>query len=72
MTSFASDIRPLFRDRDVQSMRSHFDLSAYEDVKDNADDILATVADGSMPCDQSWSDDQVSLLRAWIAEGFPE
>ena len=43
MTSFATDIRPLFRDKDVKSMTSMFDLSRYEDVKDNADGILETV-----------------------------
>ena len=72
MTSFATDIRPLFRDKDVQSMKSMFDLSRYQDVKDNADGILETVANGSMPCDQAWSPEQVSTLRAWISEGFPQ
>ena len=72
MTSFATDIRPLFRDKDIRSMKSMFDLSRYEDVKDNADGILETVENGSMPCDQTWSREQVSILRAWISEGFPE
>lgn len=72
MTSFATDIRPLFRDKDVQSMKSMFDLSRYKDVRDNADDILKTVETGSMPCDQTWSPERVATLRAWISEGFPE
>lgn len=72
MTSFATDIRPLFRDKDITSMKSMFDLSRYEDVKDNADGILETVENGSMPCDQTWAPEQVSVLRAWISEGFPE
>lgn len=72
MTSFASDIRPLFRDQDVKAMRFRFDLSSYEDVKANADGILETVADGSMPCDESWSGEQVAMLEAWINEGCPE
>lgn len=72
MTSFATDIRPLFRDKDVQSMKTQFDLSSYQDVKDNADGILETVADGSMPCDQTWSAPQVATLKTWISEGFPE
>lgn len=72
MTSFAKDIRPLFRDKDVQSMKSRFDLSNYQDVKDNADGILETVADGSMPCDLTWSPQQVATLTAWISEDFPE
>jgi hypothetical protein len=72
MTSFATDIRPLFRHKDVRSMKSMFDLSRYQDVKDNADGVLRTVADGSMPCDQTWSPEQISTLKAWISEGFPE
>ena len=72
MTSFATDVRPLFRDKDVQSMKSMFDLSRYQDVKDNADGILATVENGSMPCDQTWSPEQIATLQAWISEGFPE
>ena len=72
MTSFASDIRPLFRDKDIKAMRFMFDLSRYEDVKDNADGILGTVEEGSMPCDQTWSPEQVSTFRTWIGEGFPE
>ena len=39
--SFASDIRPLFRDRDIQSMQSAFDLASYDDVRANADAIYA-------------------------------
>ena len=39
---FAEDIRPLFRPRDINVMRSvaGFDLGVYEDVKANADGIL--------------------------------
>ena len=70
--SFATDVRPLFRDKDVQSMKSIFDLSRYQDVKDNADGILETVANGSMPCDQTWSSEQLATLRARISEGLPE
>ena len=72
MTSFATDIRPLFRDKDVKSMKSMFDLSSYQDVKDNAAGILETAANGSMPCDQTWSPEQIDTLKAWINEGCPE
>jgi hypothetical protein len=51
MASFAEDIRPLFRPRDVQRMSFAFDLSKYEDVKDNAAAISERLSDGSMPCD---------------------
>ena len=72
MSSFATDIRPLFRDKDVQSMRSMFDLHSYDDVRANADAILETVESGSMPCDQQWTSEQVDVLKGWIDDGFPE
>lgn len=72
MPSFARDIRPLFRDSDVDEMSFAFDLSDYEDVKTNADAIYERLSNGSMPCDGAWPDDQVALFRQWIDEGHPE
>ncbi len=72
MSSFSSDIRPLFRDKDIKSMKFMLDLSSYDDVKQNADGILATVQNGSMPCDQQWTPEQVAVLKGWIDDGFPE
>ena len=43
-TSFAKDIRPLFRDKDINSMKKAFDLSRYDDVQKYADAILGRVA----------------------------
>jgi len=71
MSSFARDIRPLFRDSDVDEMRFAFDLSQYEDVKSNAPGIYQRLAEGSMPCDEPWPEDRVALFRQWMAEGFP-
>jgi hypothetical protein len=69
--TFAQDIRPLFRDRDVRSMSFAFDLSSYEDVRTNAEEIYARLADGSMPCDGSWPAEQVARFRTWIDGGSP-
>jgi len=69
--TFAQDIRPLFRDRDVRSMSFAFDLSSYEDVRTNAEEIYARLADGSMPCDGSWPAEDVARLRTWIDNGSP-
>lgn len=71
MPSFARDIRPLFRDQDVEEMRFAFDLSNYDDVQANATAILDRLADGSMPCDGPWSDGQVETFRQWLKEGTP-
>lgn len=70
--SFERDIRPLFRDGDIASMSSVFDLSSYEDVRANADAIYERLDNGSMPCDGAWPPEQVELFRAWIDAGFPE
>jgi len=58
--SFERDIRPLWRERDVSSMLSVFDLSSYDDVHDNAEAIYERLADGTMPCDGAWQADDVN------------
>jgi hypothetical protein len=70
--SFATDIRPLFRDTpDVDSMKPMgLDLSSYDDVKAQAAAIYAVVEDGSMPCDGPWPEEQVSLFKRWMDEGM--
>ena len=67
--TYAQDVRPLFRDRDIQSMSFAFDLASYEDVRANADAIYERVAAGTMPCDGSWPAAQVELFRSWIDQG---
>jgi hypothetical protein len=69
MLSFARDIRPLFRDDDVEAMRYAFDLSEHEDVRVNAESIYERLADGTMPCDDAWPTDQIALFRRWMDEG---
>ncbi|MGO9891619.1 MAG: hypothetical protein ACLP0L_27480 [Solirubrobacteraceae bacterium] len=68
---FESEIRPLFREKDVQSMSAKFDLSSYDDVKASADAILGAVSSGSMPCDGPWPPERVALFRDWVAAGCP-
>ena len=68
--SFAKDIRPLFRDApDVDSMKKYgLDLSSYAEVKAQAENIYARLADGSMPCDEAWPQDQLDLYKRWTDE----
>ncbi len=54
--SFGTHIRPLFRDRDRQSMSFAFDLWSADDVRAHAAGILQRLQDGSMPCDGSRTD----------------
>jgi len=69
--TFARDIRPLFRDRDIGSMSFAFDLSSYEDVRANAEAIYARLADGTMPCDGRWPAEDVERFRTWVDTGSP-
>ncbi|HEX8035213.1 MAG TPA: hypothetical protein VF510_15270 [Ktedonobacterales bacterium] len=68
---FARDIEPLFRMRDRQSMRWAFDLGNYHDVSQHAQAILERLANGTMPCDGKWPDEQIDLFRRWVEAGMP-
>jgi hypothetical protein len=69
--SFERDIRPLFRPQDKEAMSWAFDLSSYEDVRTNAEEIYERLAAGNMPCDGAWPEEQVGRFRAWIDAGSP-
>jgi hypothetical protein len=69
--SFAQDIRPMFREKDRESMRSAFDLSQYADVAEHADAILGALRSGKMPCDGAWPSAQVETFQRWITAGKP-
>jgi hypothetical protein len=68
--SFERDIRPLWRERDVRSMSFAFDLSSYDDVRDNAEAIYGRLDAGTMPCDGAWPAEEVNRFRAWIDGGM--
>jgi hypothetical protein len=69
--TFANDIRPLFRERDVNSMSFAFNLSSYDDVRANAEAIYGRLANGTMPCDGAWPAADVQKFRMWIDDGSP-
>ena len=70
MPSFAQDIRPLFRDSDIEEMSFAFDLSSYDDVRANAEPIYARLEEGSMPCDGAWPADRVAVFKRWTETGY--
>jgi CDGSH-type Zn-finger protein/truncated hemoglobin YjbI len=67
--SFATHIRPLFRERDRQSMSFAFDLWSVDDVRTHAAGILGRLRDGSMPCDGAWAEDRVAVFQRWTESG---
>ncbi len=69
--SFEEHIKSMFRLRDRQSMQFAFDLWSYDDVTAHADDILARVRAGTMPCDGAWPKEQVDAFQSWVDAGKP-
>lgn len=72
--SFEEDIRPLFRESDVEEMKDvgGFDLWDYEDVVKWAQIIYSRMADGSMPCDGPWPDEQLEMFKQWMDQGMKQ
>jgi hypothetical protein len=66
---FESDIKPLFRDKDRESMLKAFDLWSYADVTAHSDAIATQLSRGTMPCDGAWPKDDVERFQRWIDEG---
>jgi hypothetical protein len=72
--SFATDIRPLFRDEDITCMDGsgvHLDDFAWMSIPTNARSVYDQVATGAMPPDEPWSSDHVSLFKKWMDAGYP-
>jgi hypothetical protein len=70
--SFETNLKPLFRERDRESMLRAFDLWSYDDVTQHADAILDRLQAGTMPCDGAWPKAQVDLFRRWTEGGKPD
>ena len=68
---FEENIKPLFRERDRDSMRFAFDLWSLDDVSTHADAVLERIEAGTMPCDGAWPEERVAVFRRWIDAGKP-
>jgi hypothetical protein len=72
--SFATDIRPMFRDGDVACMKHAgiaLDDAAWMCVPANAQLVYGAVAAGKMPPDAPWAAERVSVFKAWMDAGYP-
>ncbi|QHS53320.1 hypothetical protein [Edaphobacter sp. 12200R-103] len=72
--SFAADIRPLFREGDIECMEGmgvNLGDPAWMCVPDNAQSVYESVANGSMPPDDAWPAERVALFKAWMDAGYP-
>ena len=72
--SFATDIRPLFRDGDV-ACKAHAGVllgdAAWMCVPANAQMVYGAVSGGTMPPDEPWPADRVALFKSWMDAGYP-
>jgi hypothetical protein len=74
--SFAKDIKPLFREIDIDHMKNAgfaLDDHAFMSEPSNASLVLQTV-EGNPPTmppgGPYWTAEQVALFKKWIAEGY--
>ena len=70
--SFATDIRPLFRDVDIEHMKPAgvaLDNPAWMCVPANAQKVYGAVSSAKMPPDAAWPADRVALFKKWMDEG---
>jgi len=79
MTSYLTEIRPLFTDLDVRSMSKAFNLASYHDVEANAAaifDRIRGIGGAVMPPpppkgEGPWPQAHIDLFGKWLAEGCP-
>ena len=77
-TSFQTDIRPLFTERDIQGMSKGFNLSSYDDVKKHSAaiyDRIRGIGGAVMPPppptgEGPWPQARVELFAKWMADGY--
>jgi len=72
-TSFERDIKPLFRQMDIDHMEPFgvfLDDYGYMSKRENAESVRGTLVSKEMPPDGPyWSQEQLDLLSRWIADG---
>ena len=72
--SFVTDIRPLFRDGDIQCMGPSgvkLDDPTWMCVHANAQSVYSQISTAAMPPDAPWPPDRVSLFKSWMDAGCP-
>ena len=72
MLSYASDIRPLFRDFDLETLKRFdgIDLNSLETVRANIETLQERLQAGKLPYDGCWSSKQIVLFNRWVNQGM--
>src|SRR5271156_6812906 len=77
-TSFATDIRPLFTERDIHAMSKAFNLASYDDVKTHSPaifDRIRGIGGAVMPPppprgEGPWPQSRIDLFAKWMSDGL--
>lgn len=72
--TFATDIRPLFRDGDIRCMKPagvHLDDATWMTIPANAQKVYGAISAGKMPPDAPWPPERVALFKQWMDAGCP-
>ena len=77
-TSFETDIRPFFTERDIHAMSKAFNLASHDDVKAHAAviyDRIRGIGGAVMPPpppkgEGPWPQARVELFAKWMADGY--
>jgi hypothetical protein len=78
LTSFQSDILPLFTERDILAMSKAFNLARYDDVRKHAAaiyDRIRGIGGPVMPPpppggEGPWPQANIDLFAQWMADGY--
>ena len=69
--SFAAHIKPLFRERDRQSMSVRLrPVVLTTTSRRTPPTSSARLRDGTMPCDGAWPPEQIEVFPRWTESGF--
>ena len=77
LTSFETDIRPLFTERDIQGMSKAFNLASYDEVMAHAAaifDRIRGIGGAVMPPpppkgEGPWAQSRIDLFAKWVSDG---
>ena len=69
---YRSDIRPLFRDFDVETLQrlDGIELNDVNSVRANVEELQERLNKGSLPYDACWSGAQIDLFNRWVDSGM--
>jgi hypothetical protein len=68
---FEQHIKPLFQERDRQSMKMCVRPLVIRRRRREQRRHTGTLREGTMPCDGAWLDEQIAFFEGWVEAGTP-